>query len=117
MNEYKHTGAVFLKDGMLLSKGFVRIVHGDRGDYVEIHSDQVCLENLFIPPDQQWRVKNALVYYTEYRTKSSAGILQQCGGNVKVYFQVRTVDYADYRVGMYYVSPIFLSCFDIRGKR
>jgi len=117
MNEWKYAGAIYLKDGMLLSNGFMRIVHGDRGDYVEIHPDQMCCDNLVIPPDQQWRVKNERAYYIEYRTKDSMGVLVRYGGGVKVYYQKRTVDYADYRGGMYYVSPVFLSCFGVRGKR
>ena len=109
MNEWKYTGAVYLKDGMLLSNGFVRIVHGDRGDYVEIHSDQMCVDNLLIPDDQQWRVDSNVAYYIEYRTMSP--------GDVKVYLQKRPVEYAGYVVGMYYVSPTFLSCFEVRGRR
>jgi len=117
VNEWKYSGAIYLKDGMLLSNGFMRIVHGDRGDYVEIHPDQMCCDNLVIPPDQQWRVKNARAYYIEYRTKSSGGVMERHGGDIKVYFQKREVDYANYKSSMYYVSPMFLSCFEVRGKR
>jgi hypothetical protein len=36
----------------------------------------------------------------EWRTKDQS--------NVKVYEQSRTVDYADYRVGLFYISPFDL---------
>jgi len=109
MNEWKYSGAVYLKDGILLSNGFVRIVHGDRGDYVEIHPDQICDNILYVPADQRWRAKHRLAYYLEYKTNTPSA--------AKVYLQKREVDYADYKVDMYYVSPVFLRCFEIRGRR
>ena len=109
MNEWKYTGAVYLKDGMLLSNGFVRIVHGDRGDYVEIHSDQMCIDVLHIPDDELWRVNSVMAYYVEYRTTGSGGF--------KVYLQKRPVEYAGYIVDMYYISPMFLVGFVIRRER
>jgi len=117
MNEWKYSGAIYLKDGVLLSNGFMRIVHGDRGDYVEIHSDQICLDILLIPDDQKWRINSSTAYYLEYRTKSPMGVMIPQGGNVKVYFQKREVDYANYKIGMYYVSPVYLSCFEVRCVR
>jgi exo-beta-1,3-glucanase (GH17 family) len=38
--------------------------------------------------------------FLEWRTKDQI--------NVKVYDQKRTVDYADYRVGLFYISPFEL---------
>jgi hypothetical protein len=44
-----------------------------------------------------FRVK---VFYVEWRTKDQS--------NVKVYDQKRTVEYADYKVGLFYISPFEL---------
>ena len=44
-----------------------------------------------------WKDK---VFFVEWRTKDQS--------NVKVYDQKRTVDYADYKVGLFYISPFDL---------
>jgi hypothetical protein len=41
----------------------------------------------------EWRENNNEVYYWEYRTED----------NVKIYEQIRKVQYADYKLGHYYV--------------
>lgn len=53
-----------------------------------------------IPKDQEWRLTNKNVYYTEYRTNDDS--------NVKIYHQTKTVNYADYKIGKYYISPFDL---------
>lgn len=60
-------------------------------------------DNLQIPdqekyrPEHPWKDK---VFYVEWRTKDLS--------DVKVYEQSRTVDYADYKVGLFYISPFDL---------
>src|ERR1039458_8821020 len=46
------------------------------------------------------RFNDLQVYYAEYRSHDKS--------DVKVYWQKKTVDYADYRVGRYYISPFDL---------
>jgi hypothetical protein len=53
-----------------------------------------------VPAEELYRFNDPHVYYAEYRSHD------QC--NVKVYWQKKTVDYADYRVGRYYISPFDL---------
>ena len=58
-------------------------------------------ENFEIPEDQEYRKTDKRVYYVEARSKDDS--------YVKLYFQKKTVAYADYKVGMLYISP-----FDLR---
>lgn len=44
-------------------------------------------------------------YYKEWRSETD---------NVKAYFQLKTVDYADYKIGRIYISPFDL--YDNAGK-
>ncbi len=123
MNEYKYTGDVpdgvpsgarnripiYTKGGIQVATGFSRVVHGGRGAYVEFRPDHIINENMSIPPLQAWRLlptKENPAYYEEYRTKDG----------IKVYHQRRTVDYADYVVGKWYISPRDLVGFEIVGK-
>ncbi len=86
-------------EGPLLANNYTRIVHGGRGSYVEIDPSQIIKSEVMIAPgeeyrfDESWRNK---VYYFWYVTKT---------GNRKVYYQLKTVSYADYIIGMVYVSP------------
>lgn len=96
---------LYLLDGTPFSNDFVRVVHGGRGDYVELVKNQflVELEPKFkgtILPDE---VSDEPFYYYW---------LQPIGRNEKVYWQIKTVSYADYKIGYYYISPEFLQPFD-----
>ena len=97
---------LYTKSGILFAKEFVRVVHGGRGDYVEFIKDQILpqLCNKFSKlSDEELLLQG---HYYEY--------LIPCNdSNTKVYRQLRTVKYADYKIGMYYVSPdLFLNFKD-----
>lgn len=82
------------EEGTLLSRGYTRVVVGDYGAFIEFSPEQVQRQNLLpvCGPGGRGGVKyNWLVTTDASRTK--------------VYEQLGTVRYADYRVGMYYVDP------------
>lgn len=79
--------------GLAVSVGFTRVVIGGRGPYMEFNREQIIEASL--------RWERAGAFYTEYRT------IDVC--NVKVYHQIATVDYADYRPDMWYISPFELT--------
>lgn len=92
---------IFLKDGSLFAKGYNRIVHGDRGDYVEFDKNQII-------PKLQSKFGNSLnenidIYYWWLHPIGKP--------DVKVYLQRKTVKYADYKIGKYYISPQLLKQF------
>lgn len=93
----------FTRSGTLVAEGYERVVIGDRGPYVEFADTQIAKANISVPPDQQWRLlpKYDYCYYVEYRTNDES--------RVKLYLQKHEVDYADYRIGMWYVSPFQLT--------
>jgi len=95
---------LFTKTGFPVAKGYIRVVIGKRGPYIEFSDEQILKENLYIPMDQKWRFlpKYDYCFYYEWRTKED---------NVKVYQQKRIVDYADYKIGLWYISP-----FDLLGE-
>ena len=76
--------------GLPIAKGYKRIVIGDRGPYIEFGCNQLYMEKLHIP-------KQRHVYFTEWRTNDES--------NTMVYHQKRTVKYAEYIIGLYYISP------------
>lgn len=79
------------KSGVLIARTYIRVVHGDRGDYVEFVPDRdIIMSDSLRPSSRMHR------YYYEWRTVPD---------NVKLYEQRMRVDYADYRQGYWYVSP------------
>lgn len=91
---------IISKSGSLIAKGYEAIVIGDYGAYLEIKASQVISENIKCKPGEEYRKKLPSVKYWWYTTKDDS--------DVKLYYQKRTVDYADYKVGYVYVSPFEL---------
>jgi len=87
----------FTHTGIHAATGYTRIVIGERGAYVEFSRDQVVAASLRIPEDQRWRVSE--------ETRGRAYYIEHRAGAVKVYEQLRGVDYADYHPGYFYVAP------------
>lgn len=85
---------------LIVAKGYSRIVIGERGPYVEFSLKQLYFKNFIIPDSERYRIKNPHVYYIEWRTHDKA--------NIKIYEQKKLVDYADYKLGMFYISPFEL---------
>lgn len=86
--------------GVQLAHGYIRVVIGKRGPYVEFNKRHILWDQFEIPEAERFRLTNAIVFYDEYRSR--------CGCYVKLYSQKRTVAYADYRVGFCYISPLDL---------
>ena len=84
----------------VMCMGYDRIVIGERGPYVECSINQIMLHNFHIPDDQKWRLSSLDSYYTEYRSNDNS--------NLKLYYQSKLVNYADYKIGLFYMSPFEL---------
>ena len=98
----KETGQnqpLYTNRGSIITNRYERIVVGDYGAFVEF--SKPIFEGWFIiAPGQEYRV---------FDDRYSKNIKYEWltiddGSNVKIYFQKRTVNYADYKPNMYYVS-------------
>mgnify|MGYP005664102487 CR=1 FL=1 len=87
--------------GTVIACGYKRIVIGDYGAYLEIEKDNCFKDKICCQLGQEYRYKDPQykdkVKYYWYTCKDGSGI--------KIYFQQRTVEYADYRPGYIYISP------------
>jgi len=94
---------LYFKDGVLFAEGYERVVHGGRGDYVELTKDQIVVElkSKFKQPLPESVSDEPFYYYW----------LVPIGREEKIYWQCRTVNYADYKIGFYYISPKLLLPF------
>ena len=87
-------------EGMPIATGYRRIVVGDYGAFVEMAPHQMILSNIMTAPGQEFRVndesyRNRVKYFWFTSLDSS---------KIKLYFQRRTVKYADYLPDYWYVS-------------
>ena len=94
---------LYFKDGTLFANGYERVVHGGRGDYVELTKDQiqVDLKSHFQQELPEELSDEAFFYYW----------LEPIGREEKVYWQCHLVGYADYKRNYYYISPRLLLPF------
>ena len=89
--------------GLHVATGYTRVVIGERGPYIEFLPGHLIWDSLHIPDEEKYRTEHPWkdkVFYVEWRTKGQ--------GSVKVYEQKSTVEYADYKVGLFYTSPFDL---------
>ena len=86
--------------GYPITNGITRLVVGDYGPYIEFAPEQLVapLAPKFPGPQKPWIKYVWLVHPQDARTK--------------IYLQKRPVQYADYRPGMYYVSPDDVWAYD-----
>jgi hypothetical protein len=101
--EHGNGMALYTNSAYPISKGFNRVVFGDRGPYVEILDTQIIMTNIHIPITQLYRLTDLRIYYVEFRSNDVA--------NIKIYYQIKTVAYADYKIGHFYVD-VFDLCLE-----
>ena len=92
---------IYLKNGTLFATGYNRIVHGGRGDYVEFEKEHI-VQKLYSLFNNEPTDDLDIYYYWLY---------PESDRETKVYLQKKTVKYADYKIGKYYVSPYLLKDF------
>jgi len=97
--------AFYTKCGLLIATGYKKIVIGQRGPYVEFLDKHINLTSIHMPESEKWRITSEDAYYMEYRSTDES--------NVKLYFQKRVVNYANYKIGYFYISPFDLKTDDI----
>ena len=87
--------------GTHICTGYTRIVIGDYGAFVEISPEQINNEVLQCQPGQEYRSNDPRFADKVKYLWLTAKDRTQC----KIYLQKKTVSYADYLPGMYYISP------------
>lgn len=87
--------------GTHFADGWTRIVIGDYGAFIEIAPDQIHKEKLIVAPGQEYRINDSK--YNEHCKYQWLTVPD--GSQIKIYYQIKAVTYADYQPNMYYVSP------------
>lgn len=88
------------KLGTVIARSYSRIVIGDYGAFVEIPEADMIQDVLMVEPGQEYRM-NDIRYSSRIKYWWFTCV---DGSGIKIYFQVRTVLYADYKVNCFYVS-------------
>ena len=89
-------GKMLSADGVLLCYTYDRIVIGDYGAFVEFSKPAMPLVCM---PGQEYRMNDP-----KYMNNVKYNWLTTEKKKAKIYYQKRTVTYADYKVGKYYIS-------------
>lgn len=92
---------LYTLDGTAFAHGYERVVVGDYGAFLEMSPRQMIRSVLMIRKGQEYRQKDPAyadhVKYLWLTVRDSSGII--------LYYQKKTVTYADYKPGLLYVSP------------
>lgn len=88
------------KSGLIVAVGYKRVVIGGRGPYIEfdkenIVCDMISLFGITINFSNPSNPNNLYYYHLSPEQDKS----------IKIYFQLKTVKYADYKIGKFYISP------------
>ena len=99
--ELSITGAnqpLFTSKGTKICSGYDRIVVGDYGAFIEFSEEQIA-SDFICKRGEEFRLTDK-----RYNCKYIWLTLDD-GSDIKIYHQLKTVKYADYKVGKYYISP------------
>jgi hypothetical protein len=92
---------IYSKEGTLISNGYNRIVIGDYGAFIEFNKEQIVKENIIIKKGEEYRINDE-----KYSDKIKYFWLTAIDdSDIKIYYQQKTVSYADYIPNVFYVSP------------
>lgn len=100
---YKEGSPIYSLSGELICNKLTSRVYvcGDYGIFLEAEQEDMLLSNLKIQEGQEFRIDDKRysdnIKYHWYTMKN--------GKSVKIYYQQKEVDYADYKIGKYYFSP------------
>lgn len=92
---------IYSKGGTLIATGYNRVVIGDYGAFVEFDKTQVIKQNIKVKVGQEYRYNDK--QYSE--NVKYLWLTAKDNSDCKIYFQKKTVNYADYKEGMFYISP------------
>lgn len=99
---------LFSPEGLKLCSRYNRVVVGDYGAYVEILPEDIEHSNIRVKEGQEYRD-----FDPRYSNSKYSWLTTKDNSDIKVYFQKKEVDYADYVPGRYYISPydcVMLNC-------
>lgn len=99
---------LYFHSGELFANGYERVVHGERGSFIELTKEQiVCkLKSKFgnDVTDLPNEFTTKLYYFW---------LVPESGTEEKIYLQLKKVWYADYKRGYYYISPSLIKDFQM----
>lgn len=92
---------LYTLSGTKIAAGYRRVVIGDYGAFIEFSKEQAVEEKLHCKKGQEYRyLDTRFIGHVKY-----LWLTAKDDSDTKIYLQKKTVDYADYRPGFYYVSP------------
>ena len=100
---------ILTNTGIAISTGYVRIVYGDHGPYIEMDRRTVNWKNFTcerkgIGYYDKWYSRDRVMLYDQKRTVSALKNPPR-DGKSGIFLGNRPEGYADYKIGMIYVDP------------
>lgn len=96
-------GNIYSLDGILIASGLTerKYVCGDYGIFLEVDSRDIIKDNIIVKPGEEYRI-NDIQYSVHVKYHWYVPVT---GYPTKIYYQQKTVTYADYLPEKWYFSP------------
>lgn len=92
---------LYTSEGTHISNGYDRIVIGDYGPFIEFSKEKIVRNNIKVKKGEEFRIKDPnFINEVKY-----IWLTAKDASDIKIYYQKRTVKYADYKEEMFYISP------------
>jgi hypothetical protein len=93
----------FTQNGLKIANGYEKIIFSNGIPYIEFSEKMLTIENICIPENQKWKVKNVLYNYVEYRSKDYC--------NIKIIKWKKNKE--PFKSNMFYISPFKLKSNEV----
>jgi hypothetical protein len=87
---------LFTESGLKLSNKYQRVLFTSKGNFVEFNNNDIIYKSFYINRSQLFRISDPRVYYVQFNSNDTC--------NIKMYYQLRNVRYADFNIGCFYIS-------------
>ena len=78
----------------------VIITATNKGNFVEFNNSDIIYKSFYIKRNQLFRMSDPRVYYVQFNSNDDS--------DIKMYYQLRNVRYADFNIGYFYISVVDL---------
>lgn len=92
--------SLFTRSNTKIANKYQRILFTNKGNFVEFNNSDIIYKSFYIKRNQLFRMSDPRVYYVQFNSNDDS--------DIKMYYQLRNVRYADFNIGYFYISVVDL---------
>ena len=88
--------SLFTCSNLKVADKYQRILFTSKGNFVEFNYKDIIHKSFYIKSNQLFRLSDSRVLYIQFNSNDDA--------DIKMYYQMRNVRYADFNMGYFYIA-------------